>query len=1577
MAAAFVAAVAKVFTAAVFKKVLITVAVNLVLSKVSKALSPKAPRPKAIPIDVEYFDTVASRRILYGKNKVGGLNTIPPLVTGGSGESLHQVLTLAGHEVEAIDEVWFDTEQIGTRDGSGNVTSGTYTGKASVRTYLGTSTQTVDSALDTALSEWTSDHRGRGIAYLALTFTYDTNVYRNGKPEITAVVRGKKVYDPRLDSSPGANPTTAAYIAYSTNPALCLADYLISSYGLSETAARIDWALVVAAANICDELVAIPGSTTQKRYTCNVVLEATTDFESNIEALARAMMGVCYYSGGKWRIYAGAWSTSAFTLTESDIIGEVSIQTATSRKGEGFYNAVRGRFIDPERNYQAVEFEPILNSTYETADGERIYTEVDFAACNNQYEAQRNAILLSRQSRRQRTVSVVCSMAAYKIRPYETGTVTIAEAGWTNQPVRCVGWRFRPDPAVELVLQEAGSTDWSDPSSGTYVTPASVSITNPTAYRPGTPTSFTATTEAEAILLSWVAPSNTVPGILYQLFEHTSASPFSSATKIYEGADTQVRVPKSDITTRYYWVRAYWPSTGGFSDETPSGNGLSTAAKPATINAYLTNEAVAVPAAADGTVSSFAAAIGDFKVYSGTTDVTASATFSVVSQTDCTGEINTATNTPVNGQAKGYYRVTALSADIGRLTVRAVYGTVTTDKVFTVAKAKAGAAGSSGNRGAGTFQAAVGESGTGYNFSSADALAWDGGTLADALAQEAVAYILAQSGSSSVEPRDTLTIYEAGTRAAQRIYTGARKTSTTGVVAGDWSTKVEVSIDGSLIVSGTLSASKITTGTLSASRVDIDGLSLTNSGGKLAISSGGVTTTYLGNGAVTDTKLADGAVSTSKIADSALSVAKFASGIRPVEIVSSLPSSGNVEGRTVYLTTDDKLYRWTGSAWTAAVPAADITGTLGDSQIAALAASKITGQLSDSQLAAIAAAKVTGTLTNSQIADLAATKITGTLTNSQIADLAATKITGTLTNSQIADLATSKLTGQITTTQITDNAVTTAKVNAAAITTAKIAASAVTASEIASDAITSAKISAGAITTAKIAANAVTANEIASNAITAAKISAGAVETAKIAAGAITANEIASNAITAVKISAGAIETAKIATGAVTADTIASNAITAVKVSAGAIEAAKIATGAVETVKLAASAVTADKIATNAITADKISANAITAGKIAAAAVSTTELAARSISAEKLRIGSLDNLVSNGNFAAGDMSDMRIWSGTWTAVARNAAGVPAGANSTHVAKGVATGITEASFFTGAKAYTDTDSFLYAVQCKPGEVFYISADGVAASGTTGTLSLYVFHYVQGAGASGSDLSLIDSKALTTSWQTLSGRFTVPANVIGFWIYFYGSSLTTNGTIFGSNLRIIRAATGELVVDGAITAAKLEADLVLASTFKTASSGYRTEISNSGSYPIWYGTGTKNDTNGLFYVKTDGTAFFKGTVGTGSKVEIFTVTVAAITGTASGAAGTGNVTSAAASVTLTNGTASYTYLWEHVGQILGETPTVSSSTAASPTFSRTAVDANEPSTSIWRVTVTDAKGNVASAQAYVRLIWIDTR
>jgi hypothetical protein len=203
------------------------------------------------------------------------------------------------------------------------------------------------------------------------------------------------------------------------------------------------------------------------------------------------------------------------------------------------------------------------------------------------------------------------------------------------------------------------------------------------------------------------------------------------------------------------------------------------------------------------------------------------------------------------------------------------------------------------------------------------------------------------------------------------------------------------------------------------------------------------------------------------------------------EIVATLPTTDLFEGRVVFLTTDDKLYRYTGAAWTTAVPAADISGTLADAQIAALAASKITGQLTDAQIAAIAAAKVTGQIAGTQITD-----------------------------------------GAISTAKLAANSVTSNEIAANTITAADIAALTITASQIAAATITGAKIAANTIAAGNIVADTITANEIAANAITATEIATNAITADKISAGAVTAAKMSVTSLDAITATIGTLRTA-------------------------------------------------------------------------------------------------------------------------------------------------------------------------------------------------------------------------------------------------------------------------------------------------------------------------------------------------------------------------------------------------------------------------------------------------------------------
>ena len=545
------------------------------------ASSKRPPQPSQT---INYAGTVESRRIIYGDTRVGGMEIIPPVTSGTNNRMLHQVLAIAGHEVNAITAVFFGQEQVGTIGAvtgtvnDGLVSTGTFANRAWVRRYLGTSTQTADFILDSSLGIWTTDHRGRGVAYAAMQFQYDDAVYKSGKPQVTFQVQGKRVYDPRLDSTNGGsgshrlnNPATWAY---SNNPALCLADYLTdASLGMGEEQARVDWAMVAVAASECDELVAIPTATTQKRYTFNGVLYAAAPYEDNITALAGAMLGTCIYSGGRWRITAGSWPlTTEFTIDASTMAdGGIDFYDAIPYNER--WNSVRGSFIDPNNNYQPNEFPAVSNASYVTADGETVWRDVRFDYCTNVYEAQRLAIYLARKSRNRQSATLRCNLRAFRIRPGEVGLCTLPEVGWTNQLVRCEEWSFNAQGWIEIKVVEENSADWADPLEADYLTPLNISNPTPVDFTPDPVSSLTATPTQNGVQLTWALPSLFPSGAVVEIFEHTAITPFSSAVKIGETQGTQFVVPRTDTGVRYYWARVRM-LTGAVSSVFPAVNGL-------------------------------------------------------------------------------------------------------------------------------------------------------------------------------------------------------------------------------------------------------------------------------------------------------------------------------------------------------------------------------------------------------------------------------------------------------------------------------------------------------------------------------------------------------------------------------------------------------------------------------------------------------------------------------------------------------------------------------------------------------------------------------------------------------------------------------------------------------------------------------------------------------------------------------------------------------------------------------------------------------------------------------------------
>ena len=189
----------------------------------------------------------SARQIIYGQAKVSG--TVVFLATSGAkNEYLHLVVTLAGHEVQELGEVYFNEDLVLTGSGDGYATgkyaaAGSYTGSL-IHKHLGSTTQTVDATLQSDFPvDWDSNHRLRGIAYIYCKLTFSNEIFVGGIPNISCVVKGKKVYDPDSETT-----------AYSANPALCLRDYLTDAdLGMGMDTSEIDDASVIVAADVCNE----------------------------------------------------------------------------------------------------------------------------------------------------------------------------------------------------------------------------------------------------------------------------------------------------------------------------------------------------------------------------------------------------------------------------------------------------------------------------------------------------------------------------------------------------------------------------------------------------------------------------------------------------------------------------------------------------------------------------------------------------------------------------------------------------------------------------------------------------------------------------------------------------------------------------------------------------------------------------------------------------------------------------------------------------------------------------------------------------------------------------------------------------------------------------------------------------------------------------------------------------------------------------------------------------------------------------------------------------------------------------
>ena len=496
----FVTAAKAITLASVIKFAAITAA----SMAASKLLAPKMPSFADSSLSDRSQLTrnpISARTIVYGKSRVSG--TIVYLsTTGDKNQFLHIVLTLAGHEIQAIDEVYFNDELVPL---SGNTPTGFYNGVARVKKHLGEAGQAGDSDLitDTANltdGKWTTNHRLDGIAYLYVRLTWDAEKYPSGIPNISAVIRGKKVLDPRSPSNP---------IAYSANAALCLRDYLTdAALGMGMTSAEVDDTAFGVAATICEEQVQIlPVSpvVNENRYEANGVIVTSASPDENIGKLLSAMGGLIAYTGGRIVPYASAYRIPTVTLTEKHFVGPLNVQTRTSARDR--VNSVKGVYVSETNNWQVTDFPTISSATYVTQDNSTVFfRDVVLPFTTSPSCAQRLAVLELRRAREEITFSARFRLEAMQVRAGDTVMISNDKLGWSSKVFEVMEWNFASDGTppqvfIDMTLRETASSVYSWTVTDEIFVEDSPNTTLPDPFTLGAPTNLSLTADGTTQLV--------------------------------------------------------------------------------------------------------------------------------------------------------------------------------------------------------------------------------------------------------------------------------------------------------------------------------------------------------------------------------------------------------------------------------------------------------------------------------------------------------------------------------------------------------------------------------------------------------------------------------------------------------------------------------------------------------------------------------------------------------------------------------------------------------------------------------------------------------------------------------------------------------------------------------------------------------------------------------------------------------------------------------------------------------------------------------------------------------------------
>jgi hypothetical protein len=366
-----------------------------------------------------------SREAIFGEAATGG-SLADAFNYGGKNGTDWEVLIVivADHRCHSLSGFYVN-DQYYAFTGDGEVAG--FSGQLRVYWRDGADGQTMPSVVTTQ-GGWTANDELAGLAKVVVEYKADAPdaknpVWPSGRPNFLWVVKGKHCYIPRLDSTVagGSGPhrwDDPGTWEWTDNVIDCRYNWMRGVYardqvddpgmllvgrGLSAIEAPPE--RTIAAANTCDELVALKAGGAEKRYRFNGVVRATDPFIETEELFGAACAGLILQRQGGVEIEPGTARSVVAELTDTDfIVGEPMIFNRF-RSDKQRVNSVIPRYVEAAQRW-ADHAAPIRRSIADViADGGPREDALTLSGVTSNTQAQRIGEIKRRLARLERSGS--------------------------------------------------------------------------------------------------------------------------------------------------------------------------------------------------------------------------------------------------------------------------------------------------------------------------------------------------------------------------------------------------------------------------------------------------------------------------------------------------------------------------------------------------------------------------------------------------------------------------------------------------------------------------------------------------------------------------------------------------------------------------------------------------------------------------------------------------------------------------------------------------------------------------------------------------------------------------------------------------------------------------------------------------------------------------------------------------------------------------------------------------------------------------------------------------------------------